>query len=237
MELSHELKMNNIPILIPMKGISQRCPEKNRKLLPFTVHFLAAQNCINNAIVISDSPYLLNYARKFGLKTYLEVRNEGQDELVSCYNFIKDTEHEAFILLPVTQPFREKNLIHKCYSLFTKSIDEIDFITSFTEIQNRDRFYLNIQDEIPSFKNCYTDKKGEACTTIPMIDGAIYMIKTEFIRKVVSSYNTNNAFWNARFRCVKNDAPFMDVDTLKEMAGIELLHQYYLNISNENIFI
>ena len=30
MDLSHELKMNNTPTLIPMKGISRRCLEKNR---------------------------------------------------------------------------------------------------------------------------------------------------------------------------------------------------------------
>lgn len=235
MDLSHELKMNNTPILIPMKGISQRCPEKNRKLLPFTVHFLTAQNCMNNAIAISDCPDLLESAEKFGLKTCLEVREEGQDELVSCHNFIKNTEHKAFILLPVTQPFREKNLIHKCYALYEERINEIDFITSFTEIPNRERFYLNFQDDVPSFKNSYTQRMGEACTNIPMIDGAIYLIKTAFIKKVASSYNTNSTFWNGRFRCVKNNAPFMDVDTLQDMKGIELLHQYYLNIANENL--
>ncbi len=91
MDLSHELKMNNTPTLIPMKGISRRCLEKNRKLLPFTVHFLTAQNCMNNAIAISDCPDLLESAEKFGLKTCLEVSEEGQDVLVSCHNFINNT--------------------------------------------------------------------------------------------------------------------------------------------------
>lgn len=58
------------------------------------------------------------------------------------------------------------------------------------------------------------------------------MIKTAFIKKVASSYNTNSTFWHGRFRCVKNNAPFMDVDTLQDMKGIELLHQYYLNLAN-----
>lgn len=88
MEPLQELKMNNIPILIPIKGFSKRCPDKNKKLLPFTVKFLKEANCIDNAIVISDSTELLNLAKSYGLYTCLEVREEGQDELVSCYHFI-----------------------------------------------------------------------------------------------------------------------------------------------------
>lgn len=227
--------MNDIPILIPMKGISKRCPGKNKKLLPFTVKFLTDQDCKKNAIVISDSLELLNFASNYGLNTSLEIRKEGQDELVSCYNFIKETKHKEFILLPVTQPFRDKNVIRKCCLLYEKINNKIDFITSYTEIPNRERFYLNFQDDIPLFKNKHTVRKGESCTTIPMIDGAIYLIKTEFIQKVILSQQRNSAFWNGRFRCVKNEAPFMDVDTLRDIEGIKLL-KYYLNI-DENILI
>lgn len=106
-------------------------------------------------------------------------------------------------------------------------MNEIDFITSFTEIPNRERFYLEFENEIPSFKNKHVVRKGEACSTIPIIDGAIYMIKSDFIKEVVLSKNTNSTFWNGRFRCVKNEAPFMDVDTLNDMENIELL-RYYL---------
>lgn len=48
MELLHESEMNNIPILIPVKGISRRCPGKNRKLLPYTADYLLRQNLIKN---------------------------------------------------------------------------------------------------------------------------------------------------------------------------------------------
>ncbi|ALO48923.1 hypothetical protein [Hoylesella enoeca] len=188
---------------------------------------------MNNAIVISDSPNLLELAKKYGLNTYLEVREEGQDELVSCYNFIKNTKHKAFILLPVTQPFRENGLIQQCCSLYRKTTNEIDFITSFTEIPNRERFYLNFEGDVPCFRKRYTHRMGEACTTIPMIDGAIYLIKTEFIKKVISSQNTNSTFWNGRFRCIRNGAPFIDVDTLTDMKGIEILRQYYLNVAEK----
>jgi len=228
MELSKELKMNDIPILIPIKGISKRCPDKNRKLLPFTIKFITDQNCTNNTFVISDSSDLLKLAKSYGLNTYLEVREEGQDELISCYNFIKNYQYDVFVLLPVTQPFRDKYLLQKCCSLYRKTInEEIDFITSFTEVSNRERFYLDFKNDIPTFKNGHTVRKGESCSSITMIDGAIYMIKTDFIRKTALSQNTNCSFWNGRFRCVYNKAPFMDVDIESDMENIELLRYYY----------
>lgn len=224
--------MNDIPILIPVKGVSTRCPNKNSKLLPYTVKFLLDQNCIRNAVVISDDSQLISLAQEYDLATYFEVRENDQDELTSCYKYLQNTQHEAFILLPVTQPFRDKNLIRKCCLLYQKTINEVDFITSFTEIPNRERFYLNFQDNIPFFKNNHTHRKGEACATISMIDGAIYMIKVEFIRKVASSQNTNNTFWNGRFRCVKNNVPFMDIDTLYDMSKFDFLKKYFSNNVN-----
>ena len=62
-----------------------------------------------------------------------------------------------------------------------------------------------------------------------MIDGAIYLIKTSFIKNVVKSGSTNSTFWNGRFRCIKNNAPFMDVDTTNDMENIKLLKFYLHN--------
>ena len=124
MELLHESEMNNIPILIPVKGISRRCPGKNRKLLPYTADYLLRQNLIKNAVVISDDQELGDFASRLGFKTNVEIRKEGQDELSSCRNFIKNSDYEAFILLPVTQPFREIDLIRKCCSLYAQVLSK-----------------------------------------------------------------------------------------------------------------
>ena len=140
MELLHESEMNNIPILIPVKGISRRCPGKNRKLLPYTADYLLRQNLIKDAVVISDDKELGDFASTLGFKINIEIRKEGGDELSSCFNFIKNSDYEAFILLPVTQPFREIDLIQKYCSLYAQVKNEIDFVTSFVEIPDRKRF-------------------------------------------------------------------------------------------------
>ena len=228
MELSHKLRMNKTPILIPIKGISKRCPNKNKELLHFTVKLLERSNCMSSAIVISDSTGLLDLSKKYGLKTHLEIRDDGQDELMSCYNFIKTTSSEAFILLPVTHPFRDIKLIDKCYDLFMNSKNEINFITSYIEVVNRERFHINFTDGNPTFKNNHKIRMGESCTIIPMIDGAIYMIKSDFIKKAALYENTNKTFWRGKFDCIKNNAPFIDIDSIEDMNNVSLL-DFYIN--------
>lgn len=81
---------NQYPILIPIKGQSIRCPNKNRELLPFTINYLKTIQKLNNAMVITDCKDLENYAISLGVEAYLEVREDNQDELLSCYNFLKN---------------------------------------------------------------------------------------------------------------------------------------------------
>lgn len=229
MELSQELKTNNIPILIPIKGMSRRCPNKNRNLLPFTIKLLKHIQCLKNCVVISDCVDLLLFAEKYNIKTHLEIRDANQDELMSCHNYIKESDSQAFILLPVTQPFRNKDLIKNCYLSYLESIDQVDFITSFTETANRERFHLEMKTGIHTFKYKNKNKMGELCSPIKMIDGAVYLIKSSFIEKIATFGNTNKAFWKGRFKCVENQSPFMDVDTVYDMENIELLRFYLLN--------
>lgn len=219
--------MNDIPILIPVKGVSKRCPNKNSKLLPYAVKFLMEQNCMKNAVVISDDSQLISLAQKYGLSTFFEMREDDQDELTSCCKYLQNTKHEAFILLPVTQPFKSKELIQDCILMYEKVKDEIDFITSYTEVTNRECFYINTNGKTPSFLNKQMVRKGESCVTTQMIDGAIYMIKTRFIQQINSADNTNKAFWSGKFKCINNQAPFMDIDSLDDMNKFLFLENFF----------
>lgn len=220
--------MNNTRILIPVKGVSRRCPDKNKKLLPFAANYLKRQEVIKHATVISDSIELLDFAKSLGFDTFKESRQEGQDELVSCYNFIKDKGCEEFFLFPVTQPFRGEELLNQCYSIYLEQKDNIDFVTSYTDVANRERFYLDFnEDGIPVFKNNSINRKGELCRDISMVDGALFLIKSAFIEKVALSENSNATFWSGTFACVKNDVPFMDIDTILDMKKFNFMKRYF----------
>src|ERR1700753_1452220 len=103
--------MSNIPVLIPIKEHSERCPEKNRHLLPFTIKYLQQQNRLSSVWVISDSPALLELASSLQVKTFLEVRIPGQNERTACWSFLQVHNYPEFILCPATQPFRSEDLI------------------------------------------------------------------------------------------------------------------------------
>ncbi|WP_314791131.1 hypothetical protein [Tannerella forsythia] len=118
-------------------------------------------------------------------------------------------------------------MIRKCYSLYTEVKDELDFVTSFVEIPDRKRFYLEFTGSVPAFRNKDVKRKGALCETIPMIDGAIYLIKSAFICEVAMSTDPNKAFWTGRFRCIKNNVPFMDIDTPDDMAKFQFLKEYF----------
>jgi pseudaminic acid cytidylyltransferase len=219
--------MNKIPILIPIKGDSKRCPGKNRRLLPYTLRYLREQEELSNVVVISESKELLNYAETLGVRCFKEEWIEGQDELRSCYNFIEQTDFEAFYLLPVTQPFRSKTLIIDFYKYYHENKKMFDFITSYTEMVNREKFHIQIDGSLPYFKEKNINRKGVLCNNYTMIDGALYLIRTEFIRKVVLSENPNISFWNGQFGCVKNTAPFLDIDTKEDMSKFDFLEYYF----------
>lgn len=219
---------NKYPILIPIKGKSIRCPDKNRKLLPFTLNYLKFINRIENAVVITDCFELEKYAKTFGVRTYVEIREESQDELLSCYNYLKNSniKFDFFFLLPVTHPLRTVELL----SLFeekNKSVD-IDFLTSICTFTDRKNFFVQLQENGKAdFLLSGLTRKGQDCEQHYMIDGSLYLIKTSFLERVIQSENTNETFWNGKFQVIINYAPFIDIDTFQDMERFK----YILKVS------
>lgn len=216
--------MNENYILIPIKAKSVRCPNKNRKLLPYTISYLRKINRLNNTVVITDCIELENYAKSLGVKTHLEIRSDEQNELLSCYNFIESTNYvgEYFFLMPVTHPFRALNLC----DLFENKKEKypmIDFIVSLNIFTDRSNFLVNIQDcKYPYF--LYSMKRrGQDCKQYPMIDGSLYLIKKTFLKEVVKKEDTNQYFWQGNFHCVINEAPFVDIDTIEDMKKFDFM--------------
>ena len=122
-------------------------------------------------------------------------------------------EIPEFILLPVTQPFRSKDLIQNVISC---SLGDYDFATSYSEIPNRKIFILN--DDF-SYKYDSYERKGSLCSEEKMIDGYIYKIKTSFLKNVVNSDNSNNYFWNhSRIKFIENKSRFfLDIDEPEDL--------------------
>lgn len=220
---------NQYPILIPIKRQSIRCPNKNRELLPFTINYLKTIQKLNSAKVITDCEDLEKYAISLGAEAYLEVREDNQDELLSCYNFLKNRKIKSdyFFLMPVTHPLRDLNL----FSTFeTKDKDtNIDFFVSVCSFTDRKNFFVKIQNDKPTeFLYENLTRKGQDCKQYSMIDGSLYLIKNSFLNNIIQSRDTNKAFWKGKFEGIINNCPFMDIDTLQDMEKFKYIVNFYI---------
>jgi len=225
----------NIPVLIPIKHFSKRCPDKNKALLPYTIRFLEQVGKLENAVVITDSYDLLELALTYQVNAHYETREPDQDEFVSCWNYLNGKAYSSFFLCPVTQPFRSSNLIMEMEQQYEAGKDNLDFICSITSIPNREIFHVVEKGSSFSFKKKSKIRKGVNCEPHLMIDGALYLINTDFLSKVIHSKNTNTAFWSGRFTCAVNTASFIDIDTKADMSKFEFLSSFFNDTSVERI--
>lgn len=216
--------MSDIPIIVPVKSISIRCPKKNHLLLPHTLNYLRAEGK-KNVWVISDTDELLKIANDYNFKTFLEVRSENQDELTSCWSFLQYNNFENFILCPVTHPFKSSGLMAEMEKLMVEYSDDIDFITTSNIMPDREQYFIEPKSGIEyKFKKALKNRKGEFSKPSEIIiDGSMYLIKKSFLESVVLSKDTNATFWEGRFSCVKNQAPFLDIDTVEDLERFKFI--------------
>lgn len=212
--------MDNIPILIPVKTVSVRCPNKNKILLPYTLDYVRKQGLEKNIVVIADSDEFLPIVKDYSINEYyVENRQDDSDEMLSINNYLKDKPIHDCIWLPSTQPCRSDNLLS---DVIAYGITNYDMVTSFVKRQNRKIFEINKDKKNFVIKDI--ERKGSLCEDEFIADGAIYYITKNFIKKVCDSNNRNYYFWNSKIGFVENHSPFVDIDTKNDM---DLLLKYY----------
>lgn len=224
---------SKIPILIPIKEHSKRCHKKNYSLLPYTANYLLNLGLNEMACVITDSEVLKEQALKLKLTSHLEIRTSHQDELTSCLNYALCKNLNAFFLCPVTQPFRSNNLICRMLEIFEEESQEWDFLTTVSTVQDRRQYFTYNIGNNYFFIDESQNRKGSNCRTVNMIDGALYLIKTSFLKTVIKAKDPNQFFWNGKFTCIENEVPFMDIDTECDLQKFEFLREYFTS-TNKN---
>ena len=197
-------------ILICMKDKSLRCNNKNQNLIRYIIDYLYLSNYYNDVVIITDSEFICNIAKSRNINYYKEQYN-NDSELISAYNYIKNYNNiNEIILLPVTQPLREINLLE---NIIKEDISNYDFITSKVIINDRSIFYIDDND---NFLIKSDNRKGCLCKSYYMIDGAIYKINKDFLKNVVESSDSNKYFWGGKFKTILNTEKFFDIDTPKD---------------------
>lgn len=210
----------NIPILIPIKTKSVRCPGKNIELLPYTLEYCQKLGYINQVIIISDSDIYKPISNRYHIHDYfIETREAEQDNLKSCYNYCNINNIESYIELPAPQPVRSDDLIDKALEV---DLNMYDMATSY--VISQDRHIFQLRDDLSGFVIPDVERKGCLCGELKTADGAIYYTTKRFMKKVLESENPNYTFWNNNIKFILNQAPFVDIDTRYDM---ELFNKYY----------
>lgn len=208
-----EFNLKNIPILIPAKGKSVRCPGKNITLLPYMSTYLRNEGL--QGVVLSNDEKIRSLAELYGLKSWVEHRTEKDDDLSACRKYMATSPEELFFMLPLPQPFKHKGLLQEMLDMID---DDTDFVVTSHLVSDRSLFYVeNNKFIIPS-----KERKGCMCPEREMIDGTAYLIRKSFIEKVAC----NEDFWGGRLKTVVNKAPFIDIDTEDDMAKFKFLMEY-----------
>lgn len=193
------------PILIPAKNISTRLPNKNKKLLPYTTRWLGEDR--NRAILLSDSLDLLEFGIDLGISGQLITNQLG--EIPTMLDWIEKEEYlgDWIIHLPLPQPLRYSNLLLDLDNF--KNPENFDFITSYTWLPKRPIFEI---DEDGKFITESSERMGKLCSKSRVLDGAIYLIKTSWIKECCKFDNWNSKFWSGKIGLVENNVPILDID-------------------------
>ncbi len=137
-------------------------------------------------------------------------------------NALSVVDSPVYIQLPLTQPLRNSKIITDVIEKIDSG--DYDFVTSFQDYVDRSIFFLN--DDLSTFRKESENRKGSMCNKYPMIDGAIYAIQKEFIKKINESNDPNATFWAGKFCAIPNDVLFfIDIDDKTDMIKFRALPQ------------
>jgi len=135
--------------LLPMKGNSERVPNKNMRdfdgapLYHAVMRSLLASKYIENVVINTDSNIIAEDAKKhFGDKVIIIDRPEEiQGDFVSMNDIIKydisRLEGEHFLQTHSTNPLLRAETINKAIEKYFSGLDEFDSIFGVTKIQTR----------------------------------------------------------------------------------------------------
>lgn len=140
--------MEKICALLPMKGHSERVPNKNIRLFngsPLFTHVLKTLNdtsFIDQIIINTDSEKIADLATKNSKKVHINWRPEDiQGDFVSMNDIInydiENSNHEHFIQTHSTNPLLKVSTIDAAIHSYFEGLKTHDSIFSVTKLQTR----------------------------------------------------------------------------------------------------
>ena len=210
-----------IPIFITVRGHNAEEIIKNKECLKFSYVFIKEQNLFNQTFIISDNINIINYAKDLGFKHTIHYACRSERDIkyleyLATYTYsIENNYHpDWIILLNVNQLFKNSSLLYDCI----RNIDsKYDVIASYTEISNKNKFYINKENnKIINGQNKSSLLSNDIIRE-KMIDAAIYAVRTEFAFSCMEYEDPSIKFWSGKFKFFKNKTLYTDIYSIKDI--------------------
>lgn len=232
-------KQNRVLAVIPARSGSKQLKNKNilpllgKPLLSYSIEAAQNTNIIDEIYVSTDSEIYADLALKHGAKVpFLRSKQLAEDSssswdcvLEALENYKKIGEcFDLVVLLQPTSPLRTSQDILGALDLFVEK--EADSVISVTEAEHSPLWY-NVLPENLSLRSFLNSKilstPRQELPTYYRLNGAIYVVRTEYIVKSRDIYNCNS------FAYVMPSDRSIDIDTKMDFEIAELILSKFLN--------
>jgi CMP-N-acetylneuraminic acid synthetase len=216
--------------IIPARGGSKRLPNKNVlslgeiPLIAHSILFAKKNNTIIDDIYVStDNEIIKNIALQYGAKV-IDRPDKLSGDLQPTVTALKhvleniDLMPENIVLLQPTNPFREKNLLEKCFEVYIeKNADSL-----FTVSKNHQKLGKINNNCFDPF-NYKIGQRSQDLEPLYFENGLLYICKSKLIleEKIISEtafpFVVNHIFAN------------IDIDTQEDFDYAAYIHQKFIN--------
>ena len=216
--------------IIPARGGSKRLPNKNVlplgeiPLIAHSILFAKKNNTIIDEVYVStDNQIIKNIALGYGAKV-IDRPDKLSDDLQPTVTALKhvlenlDLMPENIILLQPTNPFREENLLKKCFKVYLENNVDSLFTVSKNHLKLgkiNNNFFVPFNYEI--------GQRSQDLEPLYFENGLLYICKTKLIleKKIISNtafpYIVDHIFAN------------IDIDTQEDFDYAAYIYQKFIN--------
>lgn len=206
--------------IIPARSGSKGLRDKNIKelngkpLVAYTIEAAINAKVFDEIIVSTDSEKYAEISRKFGASVPFLRSSKTSTDTAGSWDVVEealkklDKKYDIVVLLQPTSPFRTPQNIKEAIDLFFEK--DADSVVSVTEF-NHPIAYVNTLDEnlcLNGFiKKEDQNKRRQDFEQNYMLNGAIYIVKSELINKNINLFTANS------FAYIMKNENSIDIDT------------------------
>jgi CMP-N-acetylneuraminic acid synthetase len=217
--------------IIPARGGSKRLPNKNTLLLggipliAYSILYAQKNNAIIDTIYVStDNEEIKKIALQYGAKVIDRPQNLSGDfeptvtALKHVLESIED-EVENVVLLQVTNPLREKELLKKAFDIYQNG----NYDSLFTVSRNNQKLGRIIANQFQPY-NYEIGQRSQDLEPLYFENGLLYISKANLIMSTENTQDVSKIISESAFPYVVDSVSSqVDIDTQEDLEYAEFL--------------